>query len=184
LLTEAVWEHATRAGAPTPLYFAPIRRLTAPISNLANRRPGAAHPSSRCRRTSPAWRPLVEPHVDFILVGDSLGIVVHGYDSTVPVPLDLMILHGKAVVRGSSRALVVDKPFGSYEESPAQAFRNAVQVMKETGCGANKLEGGVTMAPTIRFPVDRGISVMAQIGLTPQHVNTLGGFKAQGRRRE
>jgi len=126
---------------------------------------------------------LIDPHVDFMLVGDSLGMVMHGYESTVPVPLDLMIMHGAAVVRGSQRALVVvDMPFGSYEESPQMAFRNAARVMKETGCGAIKLEGGQRMAETIRYLSERGIPVMAHIGLTPQSVNTLGGYRAQGRR--
>jgi 3-methyl-2-oxobutanoate hydroxymethyltransferase len=125
---------------------------------------------------------LIDPHVDFMLVGDSLGMVMHGYESTVPVPLDLMIMHGAAVVRGSKHALVVvDLPFGSYEESPAIAFRNAARVMKETGCGAIKLEGGARMAETIRYLSERGIPVMAHIGLTPQSVNTLGGYRAQGR---
>jgi len=126
---------------------------------------------------------LIDPHVDFMLVGDSLGMVMHGYESTVPVPLDLMIMHGAAVMRGSQRALVVvDMPFGSYEESPQMAFRNAARVMKETGCGAIKLEGGQRMAETIRYLSERGIPVMAHIGLTPQSVNTLGGYRAQGRR--
>lgn len=101
---------------------------------------------------------IADPHVEFLLVGDSLGMVMHGFESTVPVPLELMIIHGQAVMRGSSRALVVvDLPFGSYEESPSVAFRNASRVMKETGCGAVKLEGGRYMAETIRFLVDRGI---------------------------
>ena len=128
---------------------------------------------------------LIDPHVDFLLVGDSLGMVMHGYETTVPVPLDLMIMHGSAVVRGSRRALVVvDMPFGSYEESPPVAFRNAVRVMKETGCGAVKLEGGRRMAETITYLVERGIPVMAHIGLTPQSVNVMGGFKTQGRHPE
>jgi 3-methyl-2-oxobutanoate hydroxymethyltransferase len=125
---------------------------------------------------------IADKHCDFLLVGDSLGMVMHGYETTVPVPLDLMIMHGKAVVRGSTRALiVVDMPFGTYEESPSVAFRHAAQVMKETDCGAVKLEGGRRMAETIRFLVDRGIPVMAHIGLTPQSINVLGGFKTQGR---
>jgi 3-methyl-2-oxobutanoate hydroxymethyltransferase len=125
---------------------------------------------------------IADKHCDFLLVGDSLGMVMHGYETTVPVPLDLMIMHGKAVVRGSARALiVVDMPFGTYEESPSVAFRNAAKVMKETDCGAVKLEGGRRMAETIRFLVDRGIPVMAHIGLTPQSINVLGGFKTQGR---
>lgn len=125
---------------------------------------------------------LADLHCDFLLVGDSLGMVMHGYETTVPVPLELMIMHGKAVVRGARRALVVvDMPFGSYEESPSVAFRNAARVMKETDCGAVKLEGGRRMAETIRYLVDRGIPVMAHIGLTPQSINVLGGFKVQGR---
>jgi 3-methyl-2-oxobutanoate hydroxymethyltransferase len=125
---------------------------------------------------------IADKHVDFLLVGDSLGMVMHGYETTVPVPLELMIMHGRAVVRGATRALVVvDMPFGSYEESPPVAFRNAARVLKETGCGAVKLEGGKTMAETIRTLVERGIPVMAHIGLTPQSINTLGGFRAQGR---
>ncbi len=125
---------------------------------------------------------IADKHVDFLLVGDSLGMVMHGYETTVPVPLELMIVHGRAVMRGAKRALVVvDMPFGSYEESPPVAFRNAARVLKETECGAVKLEGGARMAETIRYLVDRGIPVMAHIGLTPQSINTLGGFRAQGR---
>jgi 3-methyl-2-oxobutanoate hydroxymethyltransferase len=128
---------------------------------------------------------IADRHCDFLLVGDSLGMVVHGYDSTVPVSLEMMILHAQAVVRGSRRALVVvDLPFASYEDGPALAFRNAARVMKETGCGAIKLEGGRRMAETIRFLVERGVPVMAHIGLTPQLVHVLGGFKAQGRTRD
>jgi len=125
---------------------------------------------------------IADKYCDFLLVGDSLGMVMHGYETTVPVPLDLMIMHGKAVVRGARRALVViDMPFGTYEESPSVAFRNAARVMKETDCGAIKLEGGRRMAETIHFLVDRGIPVMAHIGLTPQSINVLGGWKTQGR---
>jgi 3-methyl-2-oxobutanoate hydroxymethyltransferase len=125
---------------------------------------------------------LVDEHADFILVGDSLGMVMHGFETTVPVTLDMMILQGHAVMRGSSKALVVvDMPFGSYEESKEVAFRNASRIMKETMCGAIKLEGGCKMADTIRFLSDRGIPVMGHVGLTPQAINTLGGFKAQGR---
>jgi len=125
---------------------------------------------------------IVDKYADFILVGDSLGMVMHGMESTVGVPLDLMIMHGKAVVRGTKKALiVVDMPFGTYEESPNMAFRNAAKVMKETGCGAIKLEGGKRMAETIRFLVERGIPIMAHIGLTPQSSHVMGGFKTQGR---
>lgn len=125
---------------------------------------------------------IADKYCDFLLVGDSVGMVMHGFETTVPVPLELMIMHGRAVVRGSKHALVViDMPFGTYEESPQVAFRNAVRVMKETDCGAVKLEGGRRMSETIAYLVDRGIPVMAHIGLTPQSVHVLGGFKAQGR---
>jgi 3-methyl-2-oxobutanoate hydroxymethyltransferase len=125
---------------------------------------------------------LLDKHCDLILVGDSLGMVMHGLESTIPVTLDMMILQGKAVMRGSSRALVVvDMPFGSYEASREQAFGSAARIMKETGCGAIKLEGGRRMADTIAFLVERGIPVMAHVGLTPQSVNALGGFRTQGR---
>jgi 3-methyl-2-oxobutanoate hydroxymethyltransferase len=125
---------------------------------------------------------LLDKHCDLILVGDSLGMVMHGLESTIPVTLDMMILQGKAVMRGSSRALVVvDMPFGSYEASREQAFASAARIMKETGCGAVKLEGGRRMADTIAFLVERGIPVMGHVGLTPQSINALGGFRTQGR---
>ncbi len=127
---------------------------------------------------------ILDKHCDVILVGDSLGMVMHGLETTVPVTLDMMILQGLAVMRGSRRALVVvDMPFGSYETSKEQAFTSAVRVMKETGCGAIKLEGGRRMAETINFLVERGVPVMAHVGLTPQSINALGGFRAQGRDR-
>jgi 3-methyl-2-oxobutanoate hydroxymethyltransferase len=125
---------------------------------------------------------ILDRHCDAILVGDSLGMVMHGLETTVPVTLDMMILQGHAVMRGSKRALVVvDLPFGTYEVSKEQAFATAARVLKETGCGAVKLEGGQRMAGTIRFLAERGVPVMAHVGLTPQSVNTLGGFRAQGR---
>ncbi|MDM7459719.1 MAG: 3-methyl-2-oxobutanoate hydroxymethyltransferase [Paracoccus sp. (in: a-proteobacteria)] len=125
---------------------------------------------------------LVDTHADIILVGDSLGMVVHGLDSTIGVTLEMMILHGQAVMRGSARAMVViDMPFGSYEEGPAQAFRNAARILAETGAAAVKLEGGARMAPTIRFLVERGIPVMAHVGLTPQATLVMGGFRTQGK---
>ncbi len=131
--------------------------------------------------TTPMAR-LVDAHCDIVLVGDSVGMVLHGLPSTLGVTLDMMILHGKAVRRGLDRALmVVDMPFGSYEESPEQAFRNAARLMAETGCAAVKIEGGETMTDTIRFLTGRGIPVMAHIGLTPQAVNAFGGYKVQGR---
>ncbi|RYH01426.1 3-methyl-2-oxobutanoate hydroxymethyltransferase [Salipiger sp. IMCC34102] len=155
-----------------------VRRTTAP--QIAARKGGEPIVSLTSYHAHTAA--IVDKYADFILVGDSLGMVMHGMDSTVGVPLDLMIMHGKAVVRGTKQALiVVDMPFGTYEESPSVAFRNAARIMKDTGCGAVKLEGGARMAETIRFLADRGIPVMAHVGLTPQSVNTMGGFKVQGR---
>src|SRR3954454_8292489 len=128
---------------------------------------------------------ILDLHCDVILVGDSLGMVMHGLETTVPVTLDMMILQGHAVMRGSRRALVVvDMPFGSYEVSKEQAFASAARVMKETGCGAIKLEGGSRMAETIAFLTGRGIPVMGHVGLTPQAIHALGSFRAQGRREE
>jgi 3-methyl-2-oxobutanoate hydroxymethyltransferase len=125
---------------------------------------------------------LVDKHCDVILVGDSLGMVMHGFETTVPVTLDMMILQGHAVMRGSQRALVVvDMPFGSYEQSKEQAFASCARVLKETLCGAVKLEGGRRMAETIAFLVERGVPVMGHVGLTPQSINTIGSFRAQGR---
>jgi 3-methyl-2-oxobutanoate hydroxymethyltransferase len=157
-----------------------MKRVTAP--DIAARKGGQPIVSLTAYHAHTAR--IIDPYVDFLLVGDSLGMVMHGYETTLPVPLDLMIMHGAAVVRGSSRSLVVvDMPFGSYEESPAIAFRNAARVIKETGCGAVKLEGGRRIAETIAYLTARGIPVMAHIGLTPQSVNVMGGFKTQGRRR-
>lgn len=159
----------------------PVRRNTAPqIARLKGQRPIVSLTSYHAHTAA-----IVDRHADFILVGDSLGMVMHGMESTVGVPLDLMIMHGKAVVRGTRKALiVVDMPFGSYEESPNVAFRNAATVMKETGCGAVKIEGGRRMGDTIRFLSERGIPVMAHIGLTPQSWHTMGGFRTQGRDEE
>ncbi|MCW3781631.1 3-methyl-2-oxobutanoate hydroxymethyltransferase [Defluviimonas salinarum] len=131
--------------------------------------------------TTPVAR-LVDPHCDIVLVGDSVGMVLHGLPSTLHVTMEMMVLHGQAVARGLSRAMmVIDMPFGSYEESPDQAFRNAARLMSETGAAAVKLEGGEHMAGTIAFLTRRGIPVMGHVGLTPQAVNTLGGYRVQGR---
>jgi 3-methyl-2-oxobutanoate hydroxymethyltransferase len=125
---------------------------------------------------------LVDAHCDVVLVGDSVGMVIHGLPSTLGVTMEMMILHGRAVVRGAQKAMpVIDMPFGSYEEGPQQAFRNAARLMAETGAPAVKLEGGVHMAETIAFLTARGVPVMAHVGLTPQSVNTLGGYKVVGR---
>ena len=125
---------------------------------------------------------LVDAHCDIVLVGDSVGMVIYGMPSTLGVTMEMMILHGRAVVRGAQKAMpVIDMPFGSYEEGPAQAFRNAARLMAETGAPAVKLEGGQHMAETIAFLTARGVPVMAHVGLTPQSVNTLGGYKVVGR---
>src|SRR3954451_10517774 len=125
---------------------------------------------------------LVDRHCDVILVGDSLGNVMHGFETTVPVTLDMMILQGHAVMRGSRHALVViDMPFGSYEASKEQAFMSAARVMKEPGPGAIKVKGGRRLAETIAFLTERGVPVMGHVGLTPQSINTIGSFRAQGR---
>lgn len=131
--------------------------------------------------TTPVAR-LVDAHCDIALVGDSVGMVLHGMPSTLGVTMEMMILHGRSVVRGLAKAMaVIDMPFGSYEESPQQAYRNAARLMAETGAPAVKLEGGAHMAETIAFLTRRGVPVMAHIGLTPQSVNTLGGYKVVGR---
>jgi 3-methyl-2-oxobutanoate hydroxymethyltransferase len=154
------------------------RRLTAP--DLQARK--GAEPIVMLTASNAWVAALADTVCDAILVGDSLGMVAHGLSSTVPVTLEMMALHGQAVMRATARALVVmDLPFGSYEESPEVAFRAAARLMKETSAGAVKLEGGARMAPTIRFLVERGIPVMAHVGLTPQAINVLGSFKARGR---
>ena len=155
-----------------------IRRLTAP--DIRARKGGEPIVSLTSYHAHTAR--LVDRYCDVILVGDSLGMVMHGLETTVPVTLDMMILQGHAVMRGSKRALVVvDMPFGSYEASKEQAFMNASRVLKETGCGAIKVEGGRRLAETIRFLAERGVPVMGHVGLTPQAINTIGSFRAQGR---
>ncbi|MBO1323823.1 3-methyl-2-oxobutanoate hydroxymethyltransferase [Acetobacter sp. TBRC 12305] len=131
--------------------------------------------------TTPMAR-LLDPHCDLLLVGDSLGMVVYGMDSTLAVTPEMMAAHGQAVVRGSQKACVaVDLPFGSYQESPQQAFRVAADIMARTGAGCVKLEGGREMADTIAFLVQRGIPVIGHIGLKPQAVHAHGGFRTVGR---
>ena len=155
-----------------------IRRLTAP--DIAARKGG--EPIVMLTAYHAHTARLADKYCDVLLVGDSLGMVMHGLETTVPVTLDMMILQGHAVMRGSQRALiVVDMPFGSYEGSKEQAFASAARVLKETGCVAIKLEGGRRMADTIAFLVERGVPVMAHVGLTPQAINVLGSFRAQGR---
>jgi 3-methyl-2-oxobutanoate hydroxymethyltransferase len=125
---------------------------------------------------------LLDPHCDMLLIGDSLGQVIYGLPSSIPVTLEMMANHAAAVVRGSYHSLVVvDMPFGSYEASPQQAFESASWLMKESGAAAVKLEGGKAMAETVNFLVNRGIPVVGHVGLTPQAVNVLGGYMARGR---
>jgi 3-methyl-2-oxobutanoate hydroxymethyltransferase len=156
-------------------------RKTAPMPADIQARKGGTPLVCLTAYTTPVAE-LTDPHCDIVLVGDSVGMVLHGLPSTLGVTLEMMVLHGRAVARGLRRAMmVIDMPFGSYEESPEQALRNAVTLMRDTGAAAVKLEGGVEMAPTIRFLTVRSIPVMAHIGLTPQAINTLGGYKVQGR---
>lgn len=159
-------------------YLAPARRNT--IHTIIQQK--GAVPLVAITAYSAPMASLFDAHSDILLVGDSLGMVVYGFDSTLPVTLDMMIAHGAAVVRGSSRALVVvDMPFGSYQHSPEQAFENASRLIRETGASAVKLEGGSVMAPTVRFLTERGIAVMGHVGLLPQSVHAQGGYKAQGK---
>ncbi|MDE2516125.1 MAG: 3-methyl-2-oxobutanoate hydroxymethyltransferase [Rhodospirillales bacterium] len=156
----------------------PVKRLG--IRDIAARA-AAAPIVALTAYTAPMAR-MLDSHCDLLLVGDSLGMVVYGFDSTLAVTLEMMIAHGAAVMRGAARAcVIVDLPFGSYQESPAQAFRNAARVMAETGCTGVKLEGGAAMAETIAFLVARGIPVLGHVGLMPQSVHGHGGFRTQGR---
>lgn len=169
---------ATSRANPTP---SPMKRLTVP----AIRRRKGGEPLVMLTAYTVRTAQLLDPHCDMLLVGDSLGQVVYGLPSTVPVTLEMMAAHGAAVVRGSYHALVlIDMPFGSYEASPEQAFLNAADLLKQTGAAAVKLEGGVAMAPTVRFLSERGVPVMGHVGLTPQAVNVLGGYGARGRSAE
>lgn len=157
---------------------APKTRLTAPA--IAARKGG--EPIVCLTAYTAPMAAALDPHCDLLLVGDSLAMVVYGLDSTLGADMDMMIRHGQAVMRGSQTAsIIVDMPFGSYQASPAQAFENAARILKETGAQGVKLEGGAEMAETIAFLCARGIPVMGHIGLQPQSVNTLGGYKAQGR---
>jgi 3-methyl-2-oxobutanoate hydroxymethyltransferase len=154
------------------------RRITVP--NLRARK-GGEPIVSLTAYTAPVAR-ILDGYCDFLLVGDSLGMVVYGLPDTLGVSLDMMIAHGAAVVRSTQRAcVVVDLPFGTYEANREEAFRNAARVLRETGCAAVKLEGGLELADTIRFLVERGIPVMGHIGLRPQQVQSMGGFRVQGR---
>ena len=166
---------STSRANPTPV---PMKRLTVP----AIRAQKGQQPLVMLTAYTVRMAQLLDPHCDMLLVGDSLGQVIYGLPSTVPVTLDMMCAHGAAVVRGSYHSVVIiDMPFGSYEASPEQAFASAARLLKETGAAAVKLEGGAAMAPTVAFLSERGIPVMAHVGLTPQAVNTLGGYGARGR---
>lgn len=169
---------STSRANPTP---APMKRLTVPA--IRGRKGG--EPLVMLTAYTVRMAQLLDPHCDMLLVGDSLGQVIYGLPSTVPVTLEMMAAHGAAVTRGSYHSLVViDMPFGSYEASPEQAFASASRLMKETGAAAVKLEGGAAMAPTVRFLSERGIPVVGHVGLTPQAVNMLGGYGARGRSQE
>ena len=164
-----------------PKTMSATAKKTAPLPDDIVAMKGITPIVSLTAYTTPMAR-LMDEACDFVLVGDSVGMVLHGMHSTLGVTMDMMVMHGKAVARGLSHAmLVIDMPFGSYEEGPDQAFRNAATIMRETGAAAIKLEGGMHMAETIAFLVTRGVPVMAHIGLTPQSINTLGGYKVQGR---
>ncbi len=170
---------ATSRATPTP---APMRRLTIPGIRARKVNGSTAEPVVMLTAYTARQAQLLDPHCDMLLVGDSLGQVIYGLPSTIPVTLEMMAAHGAAVVRGSYHsAVVVDMPFGSYEASPQQAFESAARLLKETGAAAVKLEGGTAMAETIAFLAARGIPVCAHVGLTPQAVNALGGYGARGR---
>lgn len=170
---------ATSRANPTP---APMRRVTVPQLQQRKADGRTDQPVVMLTAYTARQAQLLDRHCDVLLVGDSLGQVIYGLPSTLPVTLDMMCAHGAAVVRGSYHALVViDMPFGTYEASPEQAFASAARILAETGAAAVKLEGGQAMAPTIRFLSERGIPVMAHVGLTPQAVNALGGYGARGR---
>jgi 3-methyl-2-oxobutanoate hydroxymethyltransferase len=170
---------STSRANPTP---APMKRITVPAVRSRKLNGVTTEPLVMLTAYTVRMAQLLDPHCDILLVGDSLGQVIYGLPSTVPVTLEMMAAHGAAVVRGSYHSLVIiDMPFGSYEGSPEQAFASAARLLKETGAAAVKLEGGEAMASTIEFLSKRGIPVMGHIGLTPQAVNTLGGYGARGR---
>jgi 3-methyl-2-oxobutanoate hydroxymethyltransferase len=170
---------STSRATPSPV---PGKRTTAPAIRGRKANGRTEQPIVMLTAYTMRTAQLLDPHCDMLLVGDSLGQVIYGLPSTIPVTMEMMCAHGAAVVRGSWHALVaVDMPFGSYEASPEQAFASASRIMKETGCAAVKLEGGEAMAPTIDFLTHRGIPVIGHVGLTPQAVNVLGGYSARGR---
>lgn len=170
---------ATSRANPTP---APMKRLTVPAIRKRKVDGVTAEPIVMLTAYTARTAQLLDAYCDLLLVGDSLGQVIYGLPSSLPVTLDMMVAHGAAVVRGSYHSVViVDMPFGAYEASPQQAFASASRLLKETGCAGVKLEGGAAMAPTVEFLVQRGIPVIGHVGLTPQAVNVLGGYNARGR---
>jgi 3-methyl-2-oxobutanoate hydroxymethyltransferase len=178
-MSKIVLETGTSRATPSPV---PGKRMTAPSIRARKVEGKTAEPIVMLTAYTMRMAQLLDPSCDMLLVGDSLGQVIYGLPSTIPVTLEMMCAHGAAVVRGSWHALVaVDMPFGSYEASPEQAFQSASRIMKETGCAAVKLEGGEAMAPTIEFLAHRGIPVIGHVGLTPQAVNVLGGYGARGK---
>jgi len=170
---------ATSRATPTP---APMKRITIPAIRQRKADGVTADPIVMLTAYTARQTQLLDAHCDLLLVGDSLGQVIYGLPSSVPVTLEMMAAHGAAVVRGSwHAAVIVDMPFGAYEASPAQAFESAARLLKETGAAGVKLEGGVAMAETVAFLTQRGIPVMGHVGLTPQAVNVLGGYGPRGR---
>jgi 3-methyl-2-oxobutanoate hydroxymethyltransferase len=170
---------ATSRANPTP---APMRRLTVPLIRQRKQDGVTAEPIVMLTAYTARQAQLLDPHCDMLLIGDSLGQVIYGLASSIPVTLEMMANHAAAVVRGSYHALVVvDMPFGSYEASPEKAFESASFLMKFSGAAAVKLEGGQAMAETVAFLTQRGIPVVGHVGLTPQAVNVLGGYMARGR---
>jgi len=170
---------STSRANPTPK---PMKRLTVPRIRSRKVDGKTEEPLVMLTAYTARQAQLLDDHCDLLLVGDSLGQVIYGLPSTIPVTLEMMANHGAAVVRGSYHSVVViDMPFGSYEGSKEQAFESAAWLLKQTGAAAVKLEGGEAMADTVAFLNERGIPVMGHVGLTPQAVNVLGGYAARGR---
>ena len=178
-MSKVTIDTGTSRATPSPV---PGKRTTVPSIRARKQDGRTEQPIVMLTAYTMRMAQLLDPHCDMLLVGDSLGQVIYGLPSTIPVTLEMMCAHGAAVVRGSWHALVgVDMPFGSYETSPEDAFDSAARILKETGCAAVKLEGGEAMAGTIDFLTHRGIPVIAHVGLTPQAVNVLGGYGVRGK---
>ncbi|MBA3835352.1 MAG: 3-methyl-2-oxobutanoate hydroxymethyltransferase [Sphingomonas sp.] len=178
-MSKVTIDTSTSRATPSPV---PGKRTTVPSIRTRKQDGTTQQPIVMLTAYTMRMAQLLDPHCDMLLVGDSLGQVIYGLPSTIPVTLEMMCAHGAAVVRGSWHALVaVDMPFGSYEQAPEQAFASASRIMKESGCAAVKIEGGEAMAPTIEFLSNRGIPVVGHVGLTPQAVNVLGGYGVRGR---